>query len=64
MTMRDWTKEDWRELYEERAAIKQFDGGMPKEKAEREAREECRDIWRRATGRQPWQQQDQNPTRR
>lgn len=28
---------DWRELYEERAAIKEYDGNMPRELAERSA---------------------------
>lgn len=29
------------ELYQERAAVMHFDGGLPKEKAERLARAEC-----------------------
>jgi len=31
---------DWRDLYEERAAIRQWDGGASKEEAEREAMKE------------------------
>ena len=34
------TREDLEELYEERAAIMYFDGGLPKEKAEALARAE------------------------
>ena len=34
------TREDLEELYEERSAILQFDGGWPKEKAEALARAE------------------------
>lgn len=39
MTPEDLTPEQ-RELYEERAAIKEYCAGMPREQAEREAMEE------------------------
>ena len=37
--------EDLEELYEERAAIMHFDGGLPKEKAEALARAEMESHW-------------------
>ena len=40
--------DDWlREVFEERAAIREFDGGLPKEKAEALAKAEV-DTWRKA----------------
>lgn len=37
-----WWPAAAREAYEERAAIKEFDGGIPREQAEREAEAEVR----------------------
>ena len=39
------TREDLEELYEERAAIMHFDGGLPKEKAEALAKAEMESHW-------------------
>lgn len=36
---------DYKELYEERAAIKEFDGGLPRKQAEEEARIEIKWMW-------------------
>jgi len=45
----DWPKY-WRELYEERAGIKEFQGNIPKPMAEREAASEIRSMaWRENT---------------
>ena len=41
---------DWRGWYEERAAIRQFDGGHTREEAERLAWGEVEDRWHRAHG--------------
>jgi hypothetical protein len=38
---------DWRDWYEERAAIRQFEGGYSREEAERLAKGEAEDRWRR-----------------
>ncbi|SHG79058.1 hypothetical protein SAMN02745157_4839 [Kaistia soli DSM 19436] len=35
-----WTAEDWQALYDERAAIMEFDGGLPRKIAEATARGE------------------------
>ena len=40
--------EYWRELYEERAAIRQYDGGQPREHAEAEALREII-VWMRSS---------------
>lgn len=40
--------EDWREVYEERAAIREFDGGQTREHAEAEALREAVEMWRKA----------------
>lgn len=37
--MKNWTDEDWKEAFEERAAIMEYDGGLSREEAERRARE-------------------------
>ncbi len=39
--------ERWRELYEERAAIREYDGGQTREYAEAEAMKEIVAAWRR-----------------
>lgn len=39
-----------REAFEERAAIKEFDGRLPRQQAEREAEEEVRAWWRAQGG--------------
>jgi hypothetical protein len=40
----------WRELYEERAGIREFQGNQPHEMAEREAESEIRSLaWRENT---------------
>jgi hypothetical protein len=45
----DWSA-FWRELYEERAGIKEFDGKLPRPMAEREAETEIRKLaWRENT---------------
>jgi hypothetical protein len=41
---------DWRDLYEERAAIREFDGGYPRAEAERLAWGELEDHWHRLHG--------------
>jgi hypothetical protein len=41
---------DWRGWYEERAAIRQFEGGHTREEAERLAWSEAEDRWHRANG--------------
>jgi hypothetical protein len=41
---------DWRDWYEERVAIRQFDGGYTREEAERLAWGEAQDRWHRACG--------------
>lgn len=35
-----WSAEDWQALYDERAAIMEFDGGLPRSEAEARAAEE------------------------
>ena len=35
-----WTEEDWQALFDERAGIMEFDGGLPREEAETLAAEE------------------------
>lgn len=35
--METWTADDWRDFYEERAAILEYDGGSPRVAAERMA---------------------------
>jgi hypothetical protein len=46
----DWP-EGWRESFEERAAIIQYDGGLPQPEAERRAEELVREAYRRTGGR-------------
>lgn len=41
-----WWPAEAREAYEERAAIKEFDGRMPRDQAEREAETEVRQRWK------------------
>lgn len=43
----DTLPERWRELYEERAAIREYDGGQTREYAEAEAMKEIVAAWRR-----------------
>jgi hypothetical protein len=40
-----WSAEDWRLYFEERAAIAEFDGGLPRAKAEAQAFECCVVKW-------------------
>ncbi|MEZ5792379.1 MAG: hypothetical protein R3D34_16875 [Nitratireductor sp.] len=40
-----WSDEDWRALYEERAGIAEFDGGLPRPEAEALALECCLVEW-------------------
>jgi hypothetical protein len=40
-----WSAEDWRLYFEERAAIAESDGGLPRAKAEAQAFECCVDEW-------------------
>lgn len=40
-----WSTEDWRLFFEERAAIAEFDGGLPRNKAEAQAFECCIVEW-------------------
>jgi hypothetical protein len=35
-----WTAEDWQALFDERAGIMEYDGGLPREEAEKHAKEE------------------------
>ncbi|HSW45111.1 MAG TPA: hypothetical protein VLM89_06030 [Phycisphaerae bacterium] len=42
---------EWRERYEERAAIREYDGGQAREHAEAEALRETLEAMRRAAGR-------------
>ena len=41
----DWTGEDWRAFYDERAGITEFDGGQSRERAEAIAFESCVIEW-------------------
>ena len=40
MSRCDWTERDWREVFEERAAVLEFDGGYDRATADALAREE------------------------
>jgi hypothetical protein len=40
-----WSGEDWRESFEERAGIVEFDGGLPRDQAEARAFSCCVDEW-------------------
>jgi len=40
-----WSGEDWREFFEERAGIAEFDGGLPRDKAEARAFSCCVGEW-------------------
>jgi len=40
-----WEATDWQEFYDERAGIAEYDGGQPREKAERMASESCITRW-------------------
>lgn len=42
--------DEWRARYEERAAIMEFDGGLPRERAEAEALRLIREEMREASG--------------
>ncbi len=35
-----WTEEDWQALFDERAGIMEYDGGLRREEAEKQAKEE------------------------
>jgi hypothetical protein len=48
--MKHWTDDDWRERFEERAAIMEYDGGFPREEAERLAREYVGRLYREVKG--------------
>jgi hypothetical protein len=39
------TIDNYKELYEERAAIRQFDGGLSQKEAEEKALSEIADLW-------------------
>jgi len=41
---------DYKELFEERAAIREFDGGLPRKEAEEKARNEVTEMWLNDTG--------------
>src|SRR5262245_25918928 len=41
----DWSSEDWRLFFEERAGMVEFDGGLPRDKAEAQAFECCVVKW-------------------
>lgn len=41
----NWTPDDWRMLFDERAGIAEFDGGLPRAEAEKLAFDECVDQW-------------------
>lgn len=40
-----WSDEDWREFFNERAAIAEFDGGLSRQEAEQRAIEACIAHW-------------------
>jgi len=40
-----WSGEDWREFFEERAGIAEFDGGLPRDQAEARAFSCCMGEW-------------------
>ena len=40
-----WSAEDWRVFYDERAGIREFDGGLPRPVAEARAFEDCVIEW-------------------
>ena len=40
-----WTAEDWRAYFEERAAVREYDGGRSRAEAERGAFEDAIDQW-------------------
>ena len=42
---RSWTAEDWRALYDERAGIAEFDGGLSRREAEAQAFDSCVIEW-------------------
>ncbi len=42
-----WSGEDWRALFDERAGIAEFDGGLTRPQAEAVANVACLDEWRR-----------------
>jgi hypothetical protein len=42
---RDWSDEDWRAFFDERAGIAEFDGGLPREQAEVRAFTCCVAEW-------------------
>jgi hypothetical protein len=42
---RNWTAEDWRALYDERAGIAEFDGGLSRREAEAQAFDSCVIEW-------------------
>ena len=49
-----WSGEDWREFFEERAGIAEFDGGLPRDQAEARAFSCCVGEWlRRNPARSP-----------
>ena len=41
----DWTTEDWRVFFDERAGVLEFDGDLARAKAERQAYAECVTEW-------------------
>ena len=41
----DWTAQDWRDFYQERAAIMEYDGEISREEAERQALDWCITTW-------------------
>jgi len=44
-TSDDWTKEDWKEAFEERAAIMEFEGKATRKNAEVQARRYWKEKW-------------------
>lgn len=40
----DYLEEAFKELFEERAAIREFDAGMPREEAEKQAMEDVENV--------------------
>ena len=41
-----WTEEDWQALFDERAGIMEFDGGLPRREAEKRAKAEVQALRR------------------
>lgn len=45
-----WNDDDWEAYFEERAAIREYDGGLPRAQAERRARKDVRNAMQNGYG--------------